>query len=143
MVCTDIAKIILEYVREIKRYEQMEMLYQRYKAHFQYVFCVPVPIWGSTLAEPLFGRTRRLRSYNRRFGQAQNVALRLALKTRRLGYDWRFWFSRIISESDLQGWHGEFYMTGVIQWADPAFGFELSSLCQSVGLDHLRALGLF
>ena len=152
MVCTDIAKIILEYLREIKRHEQIELIYQRYKAHFEYVYCVPVPEGPCTYTEntnygPLsifMNRfPRRFRYHNQKWMQAQRIALRWALKTRRMGWDWRYWFSRLISESEFLGWHEEFHMSGIIHWEDPGWGFELSSLCESAGRDHRHRLELF
>ena len=44
MVCSDVAELIMGYVRDFQRYEKMEMLYQRYKKNFIYVYCPAVPI---------------------------------------------------------------------------------------------------
>ena len=133
MVCTDIAKIIMGYVKAFKRYEKIEMLYQRYKKNFMYVYCPAVP----NDCDP--------ETYcfcSRKFSRAQRLVYLWALKVARLGYNWRYWTERLVSETDFKQWEDEFFYTGVI-WANHIFGSELSFLREIVVSSPLPELVLF
>lgn len=136
MVCSDVAEIILTYVRDFNRYEKMEMLYQRYKKNFKYVYCPAVP----NDADP---ENQRFNVFcARRFSRSQRLVYLWALKVARLGFDWRHWTERLVSETDFKMWEDEFFYTGII-WANHIFGSELSFLRETVVPGPLPALELF
>ena len=134
MVCTDVAELIMDYVKEFKRYEKIEMLYQRYKKNFIYVYCPAVPDeWSDPETYCIC---------QRKFSRAQRLVYLWALKVARLGYNWRYWTERLVSETDFKHWEDEFFYTGVI-WANHVFGAELSFLREIVVPSHPLGLELF
>ena len=126
MVCNDIAKIIIGYVRDFQRFEKMEMIYQRYKRNFEYVYCPAVP---EDDIDNCFCA--------RKFSRAQRLVYLWALKAARMGCDWRYWTERLVAETDFKQWEDEFFYTGVI-WANHIFGSDLSFLRENVVLAPSR-----
>ena len=134
MVCSDVAEIIMAYVRDFKRHEKIDRLYQRYKKNFIYVYCPAVPEEWSESEMYYF--------CHRKFSRAQRLVYLWALKVARLGYNWRYWTEKLVRETDFKGWEDEFFYTGII-WANQIFGADLSFLREIVGSNLLLASVLF
>ena len=133
MVCSDVAEIIMDYVRQFKRHEKIDRLYQRYKKNFIYVYSPAAP---NGVEPDMYCYCQR------KFSRAQRLVYLWALKVARLGYNWRYWTEKLVLETDFKGWEDEFFYTGVI-WANQIFGADLSFLREIVGSSLLPASELF
>lgn len=126
MVCNDIAKIIMGYVRDFQRFEKIEMIYQRYKTNFEYVYCPAVP------KDEVESSDHELSLYARKFSRAQRLVYLWALKVARMGCDWRYWTERLVAETDFKQWEDEFFYTGYMGksyfWIGPFFFARKRSL---------------